>query len=211
MVSRYATSTAKSMIERVLAALLLAGLSPLMLACAIAVLLGDGWPAFYAGIRVGRHGRLFRQLKFRTMLPAARRPAPGHPVTAGGDARITAVGARLRRWKLDELPQLWNVVRGEMNLVGPRPEVPEFVDSSDPLWTEILEVAPGITGAASVEYFNEEERLRGVSDPIAFYRGTILPAKMAIEQRWLSRCSPKEDARLLLRTAGRLFGVRSRA
>ncbi len=207
MVSPYATSAAKRAIERTLAALLLLAISPLMVVCAAVVLLGDGWPVCYAGTRVGRHGRRFRQLKFRTMLPAARVTAAGPSITAGGDPRITSVGAHLRRWKLDELPQLWNVVRGEMALVGPRPEVPEFVDEADPVWTEILEVAPGITGAASVEYFNEEERLRGVSDPVAFYRSTLLPAKLAVEQRWLSLCSPAEDARLLLRTAGRLFGA----
>jgi len=202
MTSTYATSAVKSAVERALAALLLLGFSPVMAVCWVAIALRDGRPAFYVSTRVGRHGRRFRLLKFRTM----RREA-GRAITVGGDPRITPLGARLRRWKLDELPQLWNVVRGEMSLIGPRPEDPAFVDEASEAWAEILEVAPGITGAASVEYFNEEERLRAASDPIALYRSSILPEKLAIDRLYLSRCSPAGDARLLLRTVARLFGA----
>ena len=185
MSTRYARSALKNVIERTLAAVLLAGLLPVMAACAIAVALRDGRPVIYVSTRVGRAGRHFGLLKFRTM-----RQETGRAVTAGGDPRITPLGGVLRRWKLDELPQLWNVIRGEMSLTGPRPESPEFVDESSAVWAEILEVPPGITGAASVTYFNEEEGLRGVIDPIAMYRNRILPEKLAIERRYLNSCSP---------------------
>lgn len=203
MTSPYATSALKSAVERTLAGVLLMGLAPVMAACAMAVAVCDGRPLLYASLRVGRHGRRFRVLKFRTM-----RQEAGLSITAGDDPRITHLGGLLRHWKLDELPQLWNVVRGEMGLIGPRPEAPEFVDERSEEWAAILEVTPGITGAASVEYFNEEERLRGVGDPAGFYRQHILPEKLAIERHWLSRCSPLGDASLLLRTALRVFGAR---
>ena len=202
MSTRYARSALKSVIERTLAAvLLLVGLAPVMAACAIAVALRDGWPVIYVSTRVGRSGRRFGLLKFRTM-----RLETGRAITAGGDPRITPLGSVLRRWKLDELPQLWNVIRGDMSLIGPRPESPEFVDETSAVWAEILEVPPGITGAASVAYFNEEETLRGASDPIALYRNRILPEKLAIERRYLNSCSPGGDARLLIHTLRRIFG-----
>lgn len=195
MASRYALSATRKSMERVVAGCALVILSPVLLACAAAILCAEGRPVLFLDTRVGRHGKLFPLMKFRSM-----RGGPGLPITAGGDARITTVGAKLRKWKLDELPQLWNVVRGQMGLIGPRPERPGFVDLNCGTWAEILEVAPGITGAASVEYYDEEDRLRGVRNPVEKYRDEILPEKLALERAWLRMSSPAVDMRLLCRT-----------
>jgi lipopolysaccharide/colanic/teichoic acid biosynthesis glycosyltransferase len=200
MVSRYATSATKALLERALAGVLLVVLSPVMVACALTILWKDGWPVFFTGSRVGRRGRLFGLVKFRSM-----RLERGAAITAGDDTRITATGATLRRWKLDELPQLWNVLRGEMSLIGPRPETPSLVDLNTIEWTEILEVPPGITGAASVEFFEEDEQLRGAADPVRKYREEILPGKLTLEMAYLRTCSPLGDLRLLARTLARVF------
>ena len=151
--------------DRFLAGLALCMLSPLLVAIALAVLLGSGWPVLFRQTRVGQRGKAFQLLKFRTM----RNGKSGPSITARGDSRITGVGRFLRKFKLDELPQLWNVVRGEMSLVGPRPEVPEFVDMNNPVWRSVLQVRPGITDPASIAFRNEEEILAKAADPIAFY------------------------------------------
>jgi lipopolysaccharide/colanic/teichoic acid biosynthesis glycosyltransferase len=200
MISPYAGSAAKAIVERTIAAGLLIILSPLLLACALAILAEDGWPVLFTATRVGRQGKLFGLVKFRSM-----RQERGAAITAGDDRRITPLGGRLRGWKLDELPQLWNVVRGEMSLIGPRPEIPELVDLKSGEWDEILAVPPGLTGAASVKYFNEDERLRGATNPVGKYREQILPDKLAIERDYLRTCSPLVDMRLLARTAGRII------
>jgi len=126
--------------------------------------------------RVGQHGREFELLKFRTM----RIDTAGPSITAGGDPRVTSVGRILRKFKLDELPQLWNVVRGEMAFIGPRPEVPEFVDLADPVWQEVLSVKPGITDLASLVFRNEEEILSSAGDPVRYYREVVLPEKLRL-------------------------------
>jgi lipopolysaccharide/colanic/teichoic acid biosynthesis glycosyltransferase len=192
MISRYARSATKALVERALAGVLLIMLSPVMAACAVAILWNDGWPVFFIDTRVGRRGRFFGLVKFRSM-----RLERGAPITGGDDSRITPLGAKLRRSKLDELPQLWNVLRGQMSLIGPRPETPALVDLNSAEWNEILEVPPGMTGAASVEYFNEGERLRGTADPVRKYREQILPGKLSLEMAWLRTCSPMGDFRLL--------------
>jgi lipopolysaccharide/colanic/teichoic acid biosynthesis glycosyltransferase len=202
-VSPYATGAVKAIVERALAAVILVCLLPVLLACAAAILVRDGWPVLFTETRVGRRGKLFRLIKFRSMRQE-QGLEQGLPITAAGDARISILGAKLRKRKLDELPQLWNVVWGQMSLIGPRPESPGFVDFNSGEWAEILEVAPGITGAASVEYYNEEERLRGVSNPVLTYREEILPVKLAIEREWLRTSSPSVDLRLLARTVSRV-------
>jgi lipopolysaccharide/colanic/teichoic acid biosynthesis glycosyltransferase len=185
--------------NRLAAALMLILLSPLLAACALAVAVCDGMPIFYGDRRVGRGGCLFTLWKFRTM-----RKAEGPRITAANDARITTLGSLLRRYKLDELPQLWNVIRGDMSLIGPRPETPEFVDLDSPLWQEILSVPPGITGAASVGSFGEASLLASSPNPIDFYRTRLLPEKLAIESAWLRSRSPWSDAGLIVRTLARI-------
>ena len=123
--------------------------------------------------RVGRNGELFDILKFRTMREGLTDP----PSRSPGTRRITSAGARLRKYKLDELPQFLNVLRGDMSLIGPRPEVPEFVEPEDQLWQAVLEVRPGITDLASLAFRNEEEMLAPAADPASYYRSSVLPGK----------------------------------
>jgi lipopolysaccharide/colanic/teichoic acid biosynthesis glycosyltransferase len=160
------------------AALALAGLAataPLLAAAAVAVRLGSPGPVLFRQQRVGRGGRPFTLLKLRSMLTGSA----GAQVTAGGDPRVTPVGAVLRKLKIDELPELWNVVRGDMSIVGPRPEVPRYVDLDDPLWREALEARPGITDPVTLRLRNEEDLLAAVDgDREAFYRQALQPFKL---------------------------------
>jgi lipopolysaccharide/colanic/teichoic acid biosynthesis glycosyltransferase len=186
----------RKVLDRFCAALGLCVLSPILVLVALAVSIGDGWPIFFRQERVGRAGKRFQLLKFRTM----RKGKSGPSITARGDARITATGGFLRKFKLDELPQLWNVVRGEMSLVGPRPEVPQFVDMNDSRWSSVLQVRPGITDPASIAFRNEEEILAKASDPISFYREHVLPAKLALNMSYLGNRSLWLDMKVILQT-----------
>lgn len=174
----------------------LIGLLPLFAGLALAVVLDDGPPVFFQQTRVGKNGRPFRIWKFRTM----RVGSLGSAITAAGDGRITRVGNALRRWKLDELPQLLNVLKGDMSLVGPRPEVAEYVHLEEPIWQAVLQVRPGITDLASLLYRNEEELLGAADDPIAFYRESVLPAKLVLNLAYLQSRSLRLDLRLILLT-----------
>jgi lipopolysaccharide/colanic/teichoic acid biosynthesis glycosyltransferase len=129
----------------------------------------------------------------------------GPQVTAGGDRRITGVGRWLRRSKLDELPELWNVLRGDMSFVGPRPEVPAYVDASDPLWREILLVRPGLTDPVTVALRDEESLLKSASDPERYYRETLQPQKLEGYRAYLRRRTWKSDLRVLWQTAGAIL------
>ena len=178
-------------------ALALVGLivtSPVLIAIAVAVRLRDGSPVIYRALRVGQHGRLFHLLKFRTMVPSN-----GSSVTIWADPRVTTLGRTLRRLKLDELPQLFNVLRGDMSIVGPRPEDPSYVAIYTDEQRAVLSVKPGITGVAALAYSDEESLLRG-DDWEAMYRLTIMPAKLQIELDYLARRSAWTDAKLALRT-----------
>lgn len=153
-------------------------LVPVFLLCALAVRLDSPGPVLFRQVRVGLHGRPFRILKFRTM---RHEPATeGALVTSSNDGRITSAGRWLRRSKLDELPQLFNVLAGEMSLVGPRPEVPKYVALYPPALRElVLSVRPGITDEAAIEFRDEGELLAGSPDPDQLYREEILPRKLA--------------------------------
>jgi lipopolysaccharide/colanic/teichoic acid biosynthesis glycosyltransferase len=176
----------------------LALLSPLLLAVALAIKLSDGGPALYRARRVGKDGAPFYLYKFRTMVVNAAGQGPG--ITASGDPRITRIGRRLRRTKLDELPQLINVLRGDMSLVGPRPEDPRYVALYTPDQREVLRARPGITGAASLAYRHEEALLSG-EDWETRYRGEVMPAKLALDREYLARRTVVSDVHLILRTA----------
>jgi len=178
-------------------ATLLLLVSPLLAGIATAIFLETGLPLVFRQKRVGRNGELFTLLKFRTM----RVGSSGPSITVGGDSRVTRAGKVLRKFKLDELPQLWNVVRGDMSLVGPRPEVPEYVDASDPVWQAVLQVRPGITDPASIAFRNEEELLAKASDPFRFYKENLLPAKLSLNLTYLEKRSLWLDIRVLLETA----------
>lgn len=184
------------MMERAVAAAGLALLSPLLAGIAVAIRLKDGCPVLFRQTRAGRGGRPFGLLKFRTM----RHNAEGPRLTGGGDQRVTRLGRFLRAYKLDELPQLWNIVLGDMSFIGPRPEVFDFVDLGDPVWHAVLSVKPGITDLATLLYRNEEQMLAGSANPVKEYRESILPAKLALNLEYLSRRSFAADLRLLVWT-----------
>jgi len=175
-------------------------LIPLLTAIAVAVWLEDRGSPWYRGVRVGRGRREFRMLKFRSMRTGASQT--GVNSTAAGDARITRVGRFLRAWKLDELPQLWNVVRGDMSLVGPRPQVPEdaALYTSEELW--MLEVRPGISDLASIVFSDESEILAGSADPDLLYNQIIRPWKSRLALLYVDRGCWPTDLRILVWSAG---------
>jgi lipopolysaccharide/colanic/teichoic acid biosynthesis glycosyltransferase len=177
-------------------------LAPVLLAAAVAVRCGSRGPAFFLQERVGRNMRPFRICKFRTMVADA--PARGGQITAGEDPRITGVGRYLRKSKIDELPQLWNVLKGDMSLVGPRPEVPKYVAMFPDDFRQILVIRPGITDAASVQFRDEAAVLAGSSDPEAMYVTEILPEKLALAKQYLREMSLVCDLRILWRTLWRI-------
>lgn len=171
--------------------------SPLLLACSILIYISSGAGIFFRQKRVGRGGKTFTLYKFRTM----RESAGGLRITAENDARITPVGRFLRRAKIDELPQLYNVWRGDMSFVGPRPEVPEMVDPDNPLWREVLSVRPGITDPVTLEFRNEERLLAEVEDKITFYRETVQPYKLKGYLQYLRTKNRLTDWQIVFRTA----------
>ena len=172
-------------------------LSPLLLLTAFAVRLDSPGPVFYRAPRVGRDGVPFRLYKFRSMIADADRRGPG--ITVAGDRRVTRTGAFLRRTKLDELPQLINVLCGEMSLVGPRPEDPRYVAHYTPDQRQVLRVRPGITSAASLRYRNEAALLTG-PDWEKTYVENIMPQKLAIELAYLQRKNLLTDLELIMLT-----------
>lgn len=173
-------------------------LSPLFLILAIWIPLDSPGPVFYRQTRVGRGGRDFRIFKFRTMRVGADK---GSLVTIGGrDPRVTRAGDFLRRLKLDELPQLINVLAGDMSLVGPRPEVRKYVDLYTSEQLHVLDVRPGMTDAASIKYRNESELLGQAADPEDYYIHVILPDKLAINLDYVRNHSLWGDIRLIFRT-----------
>ena len=150
---------------------------PVLLVVALLIRLKmPGGPVMFTQQRVGRHGKLFNIHKFRTMTVGHG----GSSVSVKGEARITPLGARLRQYKLDELPELWNVLRGDMSFVGPRPDVPGYSDQLQGDDRRMLELRPGITGPATLKYRNEEELLAGVDDPIRYNDEVIFPDKVRL-------------------------------
>jgi lipopolysaccharide/colanic/teichoic acid biosynthesis glycosyltransferase len=188
---------AKRSVDLSIAVIALIVLSPLMLLLAAAVRRSSPGPILFRQRRVGRDGIPFLIFKFRSMRPEAGGPA----ITAAGDARITPIGRWMRRGKLDELPQLFNVLRGEMSLVGPRPEVPHYVDLYTAEQRRVLSVRPGITGPGQVRFCDEERLLAAQADPEAYYVSTLLPAKLAIDLEYVGRPSLIRDLALLAQTA----------
>ena len=175
------------------------GLSgPLWPVLALAVRLDSPGPVLFRAQRIGRDGRPFTLLKFRTM---RTEPGEGLAVTRSGDPRITRSGRLLRLTKFDELPQLINVIRGDMSIVGPRPEDPKYVARYDERQRAVLRARPGITGAAAVAYRHEEALLAAAADPEKFYVEQVMPAKLALELAYVSAPSLRADLRLIVETA----------
>jgi lipopolysaccharide/colanic/teichoic acid biosynthesis glycosyltransferase len=171
---------------------------PLLFLGSILVLLFDGKPIFFMQQRVGLGGKSFKLIKFRTMSVESEATAGNFDV--GSSARVTAVGVLLRRTKLDELPQLWNVLCGDMSLVGPRPEVRKWVDVYPERWARVHLVRPGITDPASIVYRNEEQLLAQSSDPEKTYREEVLPHKLSLYEMYVKEQSLLGDIRILFQT-----------
>lgn len=186
---------AKHLLDVGIALALFVVLAPLMLLLALAIKLDSRGPVFYRSRRVGLAGREFAMLKFRKM----RRDAAGSPLTSAVDERFTRIGSVLARTKLDELPQLYNVIRGDMSLVGPRPENPSFVALYPEEFAEILRVKPGITGLSQLA-FADEARLLDGHDRIARYVEALLPQKIAIDRLYIAHQSVRIDLRILVWT-----------
>ena len=185
----------------------LIALLPIFAVIALWVRLDSRGEVFFRQERVGRGGALFRIHKFRTMRTDA--PTTGPAITVGADPRITRAGAFLRRSKLDELPQLIDVVRGDMSLVGPRPEVPRYVATYPPaLRDKILSVRPGITDLASIEYRDERAVLARAADPEREYREVVLPAKLKLAAEYVDQATLATDLQVIGRTLKALFASR---
>jgi lipopolysaccharide/colanic/teichoic acid biosynthesis glycosyltransferase len=185
-------------VEALVASLALIAAAPLVALSALAVVVSSGRPALFRQLRVGRHGRTFTLYKLRTM----RTAAGGAQVTAAGDARVTRVGRVLRKTKVDELPSLWNVVTGEMSLVGPRPEVPRYVDGGSEAWRLVLEARPGLTDPVTLRLRNEEALLAEVrGDRERFYTEALQPFKLAGYAQYLCGRSWLVDVKILWATA----------
>lgn len=198
MSTRSIYAAAKRTFDVLAAAGGLAVLGPLLLLCAVAVKVTSPGPVLFRQERMGVGFRPFRLLKFRSMTHGAR----GAQVTSAGDARITPVGRILRKTKLDELPQLVNVLVGEMSLVGPRPEVRRYVEAFRDDYARILAVRPGITDFAAIEYRDEERILAASADPERAYLDEVLPAKIRLYNKYLERRSFLTDLTLIFRTLG---------
>lgn len=186
-------------VQRAIAALALPVVAPLIGILSLVIRLDSPGPAIYRGARVGLHGRPIVVHKLRTMAWAGRSSVPPQPITSASDPRITRVGRVLRRTRLDELPQLWDVARGSMALVGPRPEALDFVDLNDPKWRTVLSVRPGITGLTQLRFRAESALLEG-PDPVGVYRETVLPEKLMSDIEYVRGRTARGDLRLLART-----------
>jgi lipopolysaccharide/colanic/teichoic acid biosynthesis glycosyltransferase len=198
----------KRMFDFVVAAAGLLVLSPVMLFAAFLIKMDSSGRVFFKQERVGKSFRRFNIYKFRTMVQDASQR--GSLITAGADPRITRIGRFLRKTKFDELPQLINVLKGEMSLVGPRPEIPRYVEMFRDDYEEILRVRPGITDPASLKYQDEAEILGRAGNAEDEYVQHILPEKVKLAKDYVGRSSVMYDLGLILRTVPKLFGFRAR-
>ena len=186
----------KRAVDIVVSTLALVILLPILVLIAAAIVIDSGLPVFYRQERVGQYFKRFGIWKFRSM----RVSSEGPKITVSGDMRVTRVGKLLRAFKLDELPQFWNVLLGDMSLVGPRPEVPECVAMFADRYRNILVVRPGITDLASITFRREEEMLAGARDPMQEYVQHVLPAKLDLADEYIRSKSLLMDFVILVRT-----------
>jgi len=193
----------KRLFDIVVSSLGLVLLSPLMTGAALLIKLDSKGPIFFRQERIGKGFRAFYIFKFRTMVQDA--PHKGGPLTAGDDPRVTRVGRFLRKAKIDELPQLINVLKGEMSLVGPRPEVRPYVELFPKDYEEILKVRPGITDLASLKYRDEAATLERAENPEDEYLRRVLPDKIRLAKEYINKASFSFDLKLILRTIFKLF------
>jgi lipopolysaccharide/colanic/teichoic acid biosynthesis glycosyltransferase len=187
----------KSAFDRLVAGFAIVLLSPVLLVIALVVRVDSPGPGLFRQVRIGRNGRRFHIYKFRTMINGAHRIAAN--VSPEGDPRITRVGRVLRDWYLDELPQLFNVVKGDMSLVGPRPETPEYVSLYTTEERRVLKVRPGLVGPSTLGFMDESERLADVPDPADYYATVLVHERVRTDLRYLTERSLLYDVRLLCR------------
>ena len=174
-------------------------LAPIIALIGLIIFVFSGPPVFFCQERVGRYGKNLKLVKFRTMINDAENKQEGS-VTIAGDARITLIGKYLRQYKLDELPSLWSVLKGDMSFVGPRPDVPGYADRLEGESCRILELRPGITGPATLKYANEEKILADVIDPKKYNDEVIFPDKIKINLEYLDNWNILTDIKIILKT-----------
>ena len=197
----------RMVLDRLVAAVGLVVLSPVIGVLGWLVHRHDGGPAFITVERVGRHGRPMRMWKLRSMrAESADGRATGVSLTSAGDDRITPIGAKLRAGHLDELPQLFNVARGEMTLLGPRPEAPEYVDATDDDWRAVLAAPPGIAGPTQLAVGDWERDIITAAPDGSAYERDVVPVKVAIDRWYVEQASPGIDALVVVGLARRLAG-----
>ncbi|HYZ86854.1 MAG TPA: sugar transferase [Bryobacteraceae bacterium] len=189
----------RRLVDVVVSATALAALSPLLLLVAIAVAFDSRGPVFYLAPRVGQFGRVFRMWKFRTMIQDAARVGPA--ITGNADPRITKLGTLLRRTKIDEIPQLLNVLAGDMTLVGPRPESPDIVGYYSEAQRAVLDVKPGVTGVVQLHSGEESDNIPAGVNPRDFYISHLMPQKIQQDLDYLKTRTARTDAIVLLQTA----------
>jgi len=194
----------KRFVDLILAGTALLVLSPLFLFLAVWVGLSSKGGVFYRQERVGRYGKPFQLIKFRSMRPASDQKGL---LTVGNDQRITPVGHILRKYKLDELPQLWNIIKGEMSIVGPRPEVQKYVDYYSPQQRKVLDLRPGLTDFASLEYFEEAQLLANSPNPEKTYIEVVMPAKLDLNLKYLEEKGLVTDLKIIGQTIGKILKV----
>ncbi|MBX7052672.1 MAG: sugar transferase [Flavobacteriales bacterium] len=178
-------------------------LSPLFLAISISIILDSRGGVFFGQIRVGKDEKPFRLWKFRTMRPGSEKK--GQLTVGARDHRITKTGYVLRKYKIDELPQLWNVLVGDMSMVGPRPEVPKYVEMYSEQQKKVLSIKPGITDYASLLYFSESDLLAKASDPERTYIEEVMPAKLKLNLEYVEDHSFGNDLKIIGKTISRIF------
>ena len=173
--------------------------SPVLFIVSLVIKLTSVGPVFFCQERVGRYGKIFKLVKFRTMVTNAENKGTG-PVTISGDPRITSIGKFLRKWKLDEIPTLWNVLKGDMSFVGPRPDVPGYADKLVGESRRVLEMRPGITGPATLKYSNEEKLFAEVENPKNYNDEVIFPDKVKINLEYMDNWSLWTDIKIIFKT-----------
>ena len=184
-------------VEAMVASVGLILVAPVIALTGLGIALSSGRPVFFRQKRVGQHGDTFELYKLRTMTPSAGGPQ----ITSNGDSRVTRLGRFLRHTKVDELPTLWNVLRGDMSLVGPRPEVPRFVKLADPIWQKVLAVKPGITDPVTLRLRSESELLAQIAgDTEQYYANELQPAKLKGYVAYLEERTWRTDLKVLVQT-----------
>lgn len=196
----WSCSSGKRAFDLVVAGFLFLLAQPLMLAAALAIKCSSPGPVLFRQVRAGKNGQTFSLLKFRTMIHGRRDPGPG--LTQRGDPRIFPVGRLLRKWKLDELPQFLNVLKGDMSLVGPRPDLPEYLAVLQDGQRDIYLIRPGITGSATLKFRHEEVLLAQVppEELKRFYTSRVLPEKVQMDLEYAAQATFRSDVQLLFRT-----------